>query len=434
MIPTNIQQLLDNPDVTGAVRLPCGEFEGPFIISRPCVVVGNNTTLWSKNGPILNINSNGVALKDIRVEVTDTTQNRNVCIAVNATDTRFSDVEIIGEVSGIPSEQDEWYIPKIINLGKFPAERNNTFTMQVYVPAKVSIVCNIYDLKLSATELYPGKNTITITTDKLKNGSYIYGELLFVSKFSRRIYITGSADDTITSFNDGGTVYNADTDKQLRSNTGYRYQNNAPVTQNTVYTQQPRQTTQNQPAPQVQISRPASPNTIRRGERVSVNETFKSDIVEIQMNYDSLRTSMDIDPYVFLLNKNNIADQNNKLVFFGNIQSGNGEVQYITENGKGIIRVDLSKVASDVEKIAVSYSIYGDNPNNNFSKVVNPTIAITSSNGIRKDFCPDGLMMETTIVAIEFYRHNNIWKLSAIGNGYRNGLKRLCESFGLNVS
>lgn len=427
MKPVNIQQLLDNPDVTGAVRLPCGEFEGPFNINRPCVVVGSNTTLWCKNGPILNINSNGVALRDLRVEVTNTNIYKNVSVATRAADTRFSNVEIIGGVTGVAGEDGEWYFPKVINLKKFPADRNNTFTMEIYVPVPVKIDCSIYDIKLSTNDLYPGKNTVTITTDKLRSGSYIYGEMLLVSSFSRRIYISGSADENVTAFTDGMSVYNATQEAQ---NKKYSEPYKASV----------QRTAQNNVQPQVNTQANSAVNNyasvsdiyIKRGQRVSVADVFGSENVEVSFIYDSLKIPMEIDPYVFLLNNDNKAVDNDKLVFFGNICSKSGEVQYFSDNG-GKIVLNLPKATPDIDKIAVTYSIYGDNPNNNFSKIVSPKIVIKSPGGAKMIFCPDDLMIETTIVGLEFYRHNNSWKLSAVGSGYRNGLKRLCESFGLNV-
>ena len=43
------------------------------------------------------------------------------------------------------------------------------------------------------------------------------------------------------------------------------------------------------------------------------------------------------------------------------------------------------------------------------------------------------LQKETTVIAIDFYRYKGIWKVSAIGAGYIDGLKKLCESYGLEV-
>ena len=68
---TELQHIIDSPNSMGDVYLPSGEFEGPFAINRPCRVIGNNTTLWRGKGPILTVNSKGVVLKDLRIEITN---------------------------------------------------------------------------------------------------------------------------------------------------------------------------------------------------------------------------------------------------------------------------------------------------------------------------------------------------------------------------
>lgn len=413
MRTVNIQQLLDNPDATGAVRLPSGEFEGPFYINRPCVVVGKNTTLWAKDGPIITINSHGVALKDLRVEITDSRTARNISIAANSQDTRFSNIEIIGGVRGVAGEDGEWAIPKVVNLKRFPADRKNVFIMEVVVPVKTSILSNVYDLKISPLELNPGKNTITITTESLRSASFIYGEILFVSAFSRRMYISGSADDSITSFTDGEKVFDASS-SEFKSN-------------------------RHSEATVVSVLKPTAPTlqngmaVIQRGQRIPVTSLFNPADIEIELTYSSMLIQMEIDPYVFMLDNNNLVVSDDRLVFFGNSKSGDGAVSYISAGGKNIVKLNLNSVASDIDKISVTYSIYGDNLNHNFSKVVNPLIVIKSGGEKKACFNPEGLLLETTIVALEFYRYNDSWKLSAVGHGYRDGLKRLCESFGLNI-
>ena len=44
------------------------------------------------------------------------------------------------------------------------------------------------------------------------------------------------------------------------------------------------------------------------------------------------------------------------------------------------------------------------------------------------------LFAETTIIFLDIYRYNSRWKLNTIGQGYREGLKKLCSSYGLIVS
>ena len=92
---------------------------------------------------------------------------------------------------------------------------------------------------------------------------------------------------------------------------------------------------------------------------------------------------------------------------------------------------DFTKIPENIERISLAYSVYGDDPRQNFSKVKGLTFTLKGKNTLV--FSPDNLLMETTIVAVEFYRYKNNWKLCCVGAGYRDGLRRLCESTGLQI-
>ena len=58
---------------------------------------------------------------------------------------------------------------------------------------------------------------------------------------------------------------------------------------------------------------------------------------------------------------------------------------------------------------------------------------------ILQKYYPKGQFSEKMLVEdfkeiMEIYKHNSGWKLNTVGQGYRDGLKRLCASYGLIVS
>ena len=79
------------------------------------------------------------------------------------------------------------------------------------------------------------------------------------------------------------------------------------------------------------------------------------------------------------------------------------------------------------------YAIYGDNPEDDFSKIHSLMITMQSSKNSPLYFAPRDLKNEKAVVAFEFYRYQGQWKLSAVGGGYQDGLKALCRSYGLEV-
>ena len=152
----------------------------------------------------------------------------------------------------------------------------------------------------------------------------------------------------------------------------------------------------------------------------------------------------DLDAAAFLLDGNgkvsNVAD----FVFYGNLKHASGSVEHMGDNLTGAgdgddeqIKVDLSKVPANIEKIGFTVTIYeSDVRNQNFGQVDNAYIHImdeaNNTELIRYDLGED-FSIETAVVVGELYRNNGQWKFNAIGSGFQGGLKALCQNYGVNV-
>ncbi|MDU7559625.1 MAG: TerD family protein, partial [Pseudomonas sp.] len=102
------------------------------------------------------------------------------------------------------------------------------------------------------------------------------------------------------------------------------------------------------------------------------------------------------------------------------------------------IKVDLSRVPADVDKIAFTVTIHdAENRRQNFGQVSNSFIRIVNeANGseiVRYDLAEDA-STETAMIFAELYRHNSEWKFRAVGQGYAGGLKALANGYGLTVN
>lgn len=399
----NIQQMLDNAN--GTVQLPVGEFEGPFFVRKPCKIIGTSTTLWTKHGSTLNIEAPNVKLENIRIEVTENSNdyNNSICLISKFNDTKYKDIDIVGNVSGVPNEDRQWDLPKALSFGEIPAQTISHFIIEIFVPTSVNIKSDITGISISPINLSAGSNKIIITVDAMKENTYIYGEIIFESIFLRKVYISGAIKLNINNFIDNKTIYKS----TLKPS-------NHLVSAQTVSN----------------VGTDLSIITLKKGQRLAIKDILKGKL-KILFEFSSLIKSMDIDPYIFLLDINGKATKDENLIFFGNPTSKCNSVKYI-ENNK-IIEIELDKVANNIQSISIAYSIYGDNPSNNFSKVISPKIRIFSDDKEKMEFSPIDLLIETTIVAIQFYRYKNEWKVNTVGSGYRDGLKKLCESYGLTV-
>ncbi|ASA15094.1 TerD family protein [Pseudomonas aeruginosa] len=153
----------------------------------------------------------------------------------------------------------------------------------------------------------------------------------------------------------------------------------------------------------------------------------------------------DLDASAFLLNASGKVRGDADFIFYNQLKSPDGSVEHTGDNRDGAgdgddeaIKVDLSRVPVDVDKIAFTVTIHdAENRRQNFGQVGNSFIRIVNeANGseiVRYDLAEDA-STETAMIFAELYRHNSEWKFRAVGQGYAGGLKALANGYGLNVN
>ena len=152
----------------------------------------------------------------------------------------------------------------------------------------------------------------------------------------------------------------------------------------------------------------------------------------------------DLDAAAFVLGVNGKVLSDADFVFYNNLKHSSGAVQHMGDNLTGAgegddeqIKVDLSKLPGNADKVAFTVTIYdAETRKQNFGQVANAYIHILDeANGkelIRYDLGED-FSVETAVVVGELYRQAGEWKFNAIGSGFKGGLKALCQNFGVNV-
>lgn len=386
-----------------------GEYEGPLVVDRACTIDGCRSTLWANSGPVLTIVSSNVTVKNLRVEVTGDPADENARIAIKTNDpyTKLENIEVHGNVIGFLHEAENWNLPGIISLGEFAANKENIFSFSLQSPLEATLDSTIKDLRISPAHLSVGQNSITLITDKLGNNTILYGEIMVRSAVSRRIYVTGKALKNAPAYDEALPVADG-----LTISLPVQIDPPAEVI-----------------APQVSDNNVQS---MRRGQRISIKELRFSQI-KIIYEHQSAASGLEIDSYCFALRDNGKVSCDEDLIFFGNTEDKNQSIKSSTANSKPLVLIDLEKVDTAVNRIIVCYSIYGDEPNQNFSKVMSPIIRIFGGDKEVYRFELKNLTEEKTVVATEIYRYKGEWKMNFVGAGYNSGLKQLCESYGVNV-
>jgi stress response protein SCP2 len=138
--------------------------------------------------------------------------------------------------------------------------------------------------------------------------------------------------------------------------------------------------------------------------------------------------NVDCDASVIMLGANDKIQNNNDVIYFGNLKSKDGSVQHsgdnLTGDGDGDdeqVMVDLSRVPASVQKLVFVVNIYDcvkrkqhfGMIRNAFIRVVDPS----KNNELIRYNLSDDYSGQTSLVVGEIYRHNTEWKFAAVGTG-----------------
>ena len=191
------------------------------------------------------------------------------------------------------------------------------------------------------------------------------------------------------------------------------------------------------------------PINLQKGQKVSLtkgNPGLSKVVVGLGWDINQFDTGgdFDLDAAAFLLGSNGKVTKSEDFVFYGNLEHTSGSVMHMGDNLTGAgdgddeqIKIDLSKVPEQIEKIAFTVTIYeSETRRQNFGQVNNAFIRIynetTGEEMLRYDLGED-FSIETAAVFGELYKSGAEWKFNAIGSGYQGGLAALCANFGVDT-
>ena len=157
-------------------------------------------------------------------------------------------------------------------------------------------------------------------------------------------------------------------------------------------------------------------------------------------------SDFDLDASAFLLGPNEKVTSDADFVFYGNLKHASGAVEHTGDNltgeGEGddeVLTIDFTKVPADVDKIAITVTIYeAQVRKQNFGQVSNAYVRVArmanaqdmqGTEVLRFDLMEE-FSVETALVVCEIYRHNGEWKFNAIGQGTKDkGLNELARRY-----
>ena len=191
--------------------------------------------------------------------------------------------------------------------------------------------------------------------------------------------------------------------------------------------------------------------SLTKGQRVSLDKGMKMALIGLGWDtnrYDGT-ADFDLDASAFMLGANGRVRKDEDFIFYGNLESPDGAVRHTGDSLTGgadgddeVLIIDFSKVPQDVQKIAITVTIYeAEERRQNFGQVSNAFVRLAKMSGendmqgieqLRYNLGED-FSVETALVFCELYRSGADWKFNAVGAGYAGGLYALCKSYGVNV-
>lgn len=190
---------------------------------------------------------------------------------------------------------------------------------------------------------------------------------------------------------------------------------------------------------------------LSKGQRVNLDKTMTMALVGLGWDINRYEGGydFDLDASAFLLGANGKVRRDEDFIFYGNLKSQDGSVRHTGDNltgeGEGddeVLIINFAKVPPDVQKIAVTVTIYdAEKRRQNFGQVSNAYVRVariaseedTAGSEVLRFDLGEEFSVETALVVCEIYRYNGEWKFNAVGAGYQGGLAALCRSYGVDV-
>lgn len=157
-------------------------------------------------------------------------------------------------------------------------------------------------------------------------------------------------------------------------------------------------------------------------EQVGVNSKLKLEVDMI------LNSNFELDMSCFGVDENDNLSDDRYFIFYNQLSSPEGAIK--KENNKDTFYIDFSLLPKNIKNIILSISIDG---NGNIKEVINEgTIKFSNEKEVVASFNFKGqeYTTEKSIVLLEIYLKDNIWRSNIIASGFNGGLGDILRNYG----
>jgi stress response protein SCP2 len=408
--------------INAGVKIPAGEYEGPFLINRSAAVDGGGAYLYIRDSEAaaLNVSSSGVILKNVNLEAATVSSPALLIVP----DTKLENVCVYGAVVGKVGEEGFFDVPYMLDVGNIPAGEPFEFTVNINVPTECEIVAE-RGVSVSLERLIPGLNTLGIRLPAARAGSIIKVSVYIKTAVYRKMIFTAKAMQNAEKKSyaqllfepEGNSVF--DLPQIIKSS---EIKKTASVAENQiqkVIATDNRKKALNSGITSILPKVPVTGHTIiTRGMHYPIRQ---DDYLEIEFVSDSYS---DIDAYVFLHDGSMVMRDSRNLIFFGNDTAANNSISYLHTSLKRAVYVDMKLITNKIGEIDVVYASYDNAP-------IKGTVHIKTSAGtleVRVDAA------SSVITAFQIAANPPGFVLTPLVMPYRRGIAELIRSYGLEVN
>ena len=151
--------------------------------------------------------------------------------------------------------------------------------------------------------------------------------------------------------------------------------------------------------------------------------------IQLEVHWDPGRGATDI--LCLAVDANGRVPSDDWFVFYNQPQSPGGLIQLTSADpGHAVFRLRLEALPPGIQRCICAAVL----ERGRFRDLLGLRLIATPSSGESLVFELTEAEDEQALILAEFYRHGAGWKLRAVGQGYRGGLKALAEHFGVTVA
>jgi len=173
--------------------------------------------------------------------------------------------------------------------------------------------------------------------------------------------------------------------------------------------------------------------TVKRGEKLVLNEFLDSDVLKIGINWteNKLQTSAAI----LLLSGRKKIEKESDFIFYNNLMSNCGGAKLHSSAispYKQSMDFRLDKLPNETQSILLVLTIDQDEqPPQAFENFKNLEVDLIDplDRKIEARFTVSELVKETAAILVEIYRHQEQWKVKAVGDGFNKGLEAILREY-----